>query len=249
MTTVAAPRFWPAPSLSRLFAIELRKTVDTRAGFWLLVSSALAVVGVAAVTLAAGSQHPVTFGLLLERTVGTTSIALPVLGILAITSEWSQRTGLTTFALVPERGRVIAAKVVAAVVLGLGAVAACLLTAAIGNVFADGSWDLSGSQLVNGMVFEVAGMLGGVAFGLVFMNSALAIVLYYVLPTVWTILAETIHALDKPADWLDTSRTMQPLVDDQMTGQAWAQLGTSLAVWIGLVLVIGLWRLRRTELK
>jgi hypothetical protein len=128
-------------------------------------------------------------------------------------------------------------------------VLACLLAAAIGNAIAGGSWDLTSSQLANGAIFEMAGMLGGVAFGLVFMNSALAIVLYYLLPTVWTILGETIHALDEPADWLDTSRTLQPLVDDQMTGQAWAHLGTSLGVWIGLVLLIGLWRLRRTELK
>jgi hypothetical protein len=144
---------------------------------------------------------------------------------------------------------VIAAKVIAAGILGLGAVVACLLAAAIGNVIAGGSWDLTSSLLGNATVFEMAGMLGGVAFGLAFMNSALAIVLYYLLPTVWTILAETIHALDKPADWLDTTRTLQPLVDDQMTGRDWAQLGTSLGVWVGLVLLIGLWRLRRTELK
>jgi hypothetical protein len=92
-------------------------------------------------------------------------------------------------------------------------------------------------------------MLGGVAFGLAFMNSALAIVLYYLLPTIWTILGETIHALDKPANWLDTSRTLEPVLDGRLSGTEWAQLGTSLGVWIGLVLLIGLWRLRRTELK
>ena len=51
-------------------------------------------------------------------------------------------------------------------------------------------------------------MLGGVAFGLAFMNSALAIVMYFVIPIGWSILGETIHALDKPADWLDLSRPM-----------------------------------------
>jgi ABC-2 type transport system permease protein len=35
-------------------------------------------------------------------------------------------------------------------------------------------------------------MLGGVAFGLVFLSSALAIVVYFVVPTVWAILGETI---------------------------------------------------------
>jgi ABC-2 type transport system permease protein len=88
-----------------------------------------------------------------------------------------------------------------------------------------------------------------VAFGLVFLHSALAIVLYFMLPTAWAILFETIHALDKPANWLDTSRTFAPLVDDGMTGTAWAHLGTSVALWVGAFLVAGLWRLRRTELK
>jgi ABC-2 type transport system permease protein len=247
MTAVAHPI--PRPSLARLSRIELRKMADTRAGSWLLAAIVLMAVAIVTITVVAGNADDRDLTSLFQGALWVVSILLPVLGILAVTSEWSQRTGLTTFALVPERERVIGAKVVAAVALGLGAVAACLLAATIGNLIAAGSWDLSGSLLGNAAVFEVAGMLGGVAFGLVFMNSALAIVLYYLLPTVWTILGETIHALDKPADWLDTSRTLQPLVDDQMSGQAWAQLGTSLAVWLGLVLLIGLWRLRRTELK
>jgi ABC-2 type transport system permease protein len=247
MTALAEPL--PRPGLARLSQVELRKMADTRAGFWLLLTIVLMAAGIVAITLIAGDAGDQNFFSLFQGALWVVSILLPVLGILAVTSEWTQRTGLTTFALVPERGRVIAAKVIAAIVLGLGAVVASLFAAAIGNAIAGGSWDLTGSLLANATLFEVAGMLGGVAFGLVFMNSALAIVLYYLLPTVWTILGETIHALDKPADWLDTTRTLQPLVDDQMTGQAWAQLGTSLGVWVGLVLLIGLWRLRRIELK
>ena len=34
-----------------------------------------------------------------------------------------------------------------------------------------------------------------------------------------------------------------------MTGTDWAQLGTAAGVWVGVVLVIGLIRLMRTELK
>ena len=36
------------------------------------------------------------------------AIILPMIAILSVTSEWSQRSGLTTFTLVPHRGRVIA---------------------------------------------------------------------------------------------------------------------------------------------
>jgi ABC-2 type transport system permease protein len=144
---------------------------------------------------------------------------------------------------------VIAAKCFAAIGLALAATVACLITAAAGNLIAGDSWSLSLGALGRSALFETLGMLGGVAFGLVFMNSALAIVLYYILPTTWGILAQSIHAIEKPAKWLDTSQTVQPLVDGGMTGTAWAQLGTSMALWLGVVMLIGLWRLRRTELK
>ena len=55
--------------------------------------------------------------------VAPASILLPIVGILLVTSEWSQRTALITFALVPDRGRVLAAKLLASVVLSLVALA------------------------------------------------------------------------------------------------------------------------------
>jgi hypothetical protein len=240
---------FPRAGLPRLSGVELRKMADTRAGFWLLAVIGLLAAAIVTITLIGGKPADQDFASLFQGTLWTVSILLPVLGILVVTSEWSQRTGLTTFALVPERERVVAAKIVAAIGLALTAVVACLIAAAIGNLIAGGSWSMSLSQLANGALFETLGLLGGVAFGLAFLNSALAIVLYYVLPTAWTVLGETIHALDKPADWLDTSRTLQPLVDDTMTGRGWGQLATSVALWIGVVLLVGLWRLRRTELK
>ena len=222
---------------------------DTRAGFWLLLVVALLGAAIVTITLIAGESQDQDLHSFFQGALWVVSILLPVVGILAVTGEWTQRTGLTTFALVPERERVIAAKVIAAVALALGAVVACLVAAAAGNLIAGGSWDLPGWLLGQGVVFEIIGMLGGVAFGLVFMNSALAIVLYYLLPTVWAILGETIHALDKPANWLDLSRTTENMLDGSLTGTQWAQLGTSVGVWVALVLLIGLWRLRRTELK
>jgi ABC-2 type transport system permease protein len=240
---------FPRAGLPRLASVELRKMADTRAGFWLLLIVQLLAAAIVVITLLAGEASDQNFHDLFSGTLWVNSILLPVLGILAVTSEWGQRTGLTTFALVPERGRVIVAKILAAAGLAAYAVVACLFTAAIGNLFAGGSWDMPLYVVAHGALFELISVLIGVAFGLVFMNSALAIVLYFILPMAWTILGETISALDKPADWLDTSRTFAPLVDGGMTSTAWAHLGTSVALWLGAFLVVGLWRLRRTELK
>jgi ABC-2 type transport system permease protein len=240
------------PSLGRLSGVELRKSADTRAGFWLLV--VLVLLAVAVVVLQgvfAEDEIDRTFRSLMSSAIEVVSIILPVLGILLVTSEWSQRTGLATFALVPQRERIVLAKVIGAMVLTAFAVAACVVVAAIGNVFTGGDWSLSLGQLGRLGIYELIGMLGGVAFGLALMNSALAIVMYFVVPIGWSILGEAISALDKPADWLDLSRPMSALADgtSAMSGTEWAQLATATAVWVGVVFVIGLIRLRRTELK
>ena len=247
MTTVALAR----PGLPRLAAVELRKMTDTRAGFWLLLVIVLLAAALVVLQLVFGEDAEKHLSPLVSSAVQIISIVLPVLGILLVTSEWSQRTGLTTFALVPQRERIIGAKAIGATILTLLAVAACLAISAFGNVIEGGSWDLGLGELGRYTLFELITMLGGVAFGLAFMNSALAIVMYFVIPIGWSILGETISALDKPADWLDLSRPMTTLADSgaAMTGTDWAQLATASAVWVGLVLAIGLIRLHRTELK
>jgi ABC-2 type transport system permease protein len=237
------------PALPRLTRVELRKAADTRAGFWLML--VLVLLAAAVVVLQAVFADDIDRNLepLLSSAIQVVSVILPVLGILLVTSEWSQRTGLTTFALVPQRERVIAAKVIGAAILTLFAVAACVVVAAIGNLFTGGDWSLGAGELGRLTLYELIGMLGGVAFGLAFLNSALAIVMYFVIPIGWSILGEAVPWLDKPADWLDLSRPMGTLAEGQMTGTDWAQLGTAAAVWVGVVFVIGLLRLRRTELK
>jgi ABC-2 type transport system permease protein len=228
--------------------VELRKAADTRAGLWLLIAIALIGAGAVVIVLAAGEATDQDLASMYFLSLGVTGVLLPVLGILAITSEWSQRTALTTFTLVPERWRVIAAKAAAVIALGLVALVACLAAAAVGNVIAGGSWELGFAGLRNGVLIQAANMLTGFAIGLLFLSSPLAIVLYFTVPTAFAILGEVWKAL--PADWLDTSRTMEPLFETApLTGGEWARLATSLALWMALPLVLGLVRVWRAEVK
>jgi hypothetical protein len=255
MSTAAAPRFAPGPSLSRLFAIELRKTIDTRAGFWLLVSTGLAAIAVAAVTLAAGNQQTPTFGVFFERTIGTGSIALPVLGVLAITSEWSQRTAVTTFALVPRRERVIAVKLLASGAIALVFVGVCLLTSLVATALVpaltdgDAKWDVAVSGVVAAVPFIVMWMLAGAALGLLIMSSAPAIVLSFVIPTVIVALTATVPAADRVLRWIDLGTTSGELNDAHpaISGQDWAHLAAGVALWVLVPLAIGFIRLRHRD--
>ena len=237
------------PPLSRLTAVELRKTIDTRAGFWLLLLVGLSAVGSIVLVVAVGEDKDQTFAGLFSIAVQAISVLLPVVGLLAVTSEWSQRTALTTFALVPERGRVVTAKLLAASALTLVAVLACLIGSAAGNLIAGGSWSLSFGHLYGGGLYELLQMLGAFAFGLMLMQSALAIVSFFVAPTVVGILVATVHSLKGPSEWFDTGQTTQSLVDGRMVGDDWAKLAVCMAIWVGLPLVLGLLRLRRNEIK
>ncbi|WP_369134889.1 hypothetical protein [Modestobacter sp. I12A-02662] len=250
--TVAEPA---APGLATLVRVELRKSWDTRAGRWLLVTIGLVLLAVVALLLVAGDEGDRRFAVYLAATQLPIGVLLPVLGVLLVTSEWSQRTALTTFALVPRRSRVLMAKLLASTVLAvLGMIAAAAvsaigtaLTPALGDAAAD--WSLTAAQVGQVLLVEVVFLLGGVAFGMLFLSSPLAIVLYLALPTAFNLLVSTVGALHWVRDWLDLSTTTMPMFFGELDGRGWLQLATSTALWVVLPIVIGWLRIERAEIS
>lgn len=245
----------PGVPMQRLVHVELRKMVDTKAGRWMLiVMSAISVIVLAAF-LIWGPADEATFGTLLGLTSFPLVVLLPILGIMAATAEWSQRTGLVTFTLEPRRGRVVVAKVAAALLLGLVVTATAFVAAAIANVIgssftdASGAWDVTW-QVTLGVILGFAiFVLQGLAFGFVFLNTPFAIVASLLLPTLWSIAISLVTALEKPSKWLDLNQVTEPLFSGSMTGENWGQLATSFGVWVLLPLAIGSYRVMRREVK
>jgi ABC-2 type transport system permease protein len=252
--TATAPAFagLTRPSLTRLTRVELRKMTDTRAGFWLLLAvMALTVIAVILLLLV-GDAKDHDLRDMLSVAVAPSSILLPVVGILLVSSEWSQRTSLITFTLVPDRPRVLMAKLMAAVVLSAAALVGCLAIAALGTAIAapglEHTWSLPVGFLFQVAVFVVTSLVTGVGFGALFLSSAPAIVLSFVLPLGWSALG-SIPALEGTARWLDGSRSLSPMTEHLMSATEWARAGTTLAVWMLLPLAIGLWRIMRSEIR
>jgi ABC-type transport system involved in multi-copper enzyme maturation permease subunit len=243
----------PRVPFTRLVAVELRKMYDTRAGFWLLISIAAITALAMILLLLVGHDVDQTFLSFMRASATPQGFLLPVLGVLLVTSEWSQRTTLTTFALEPSRSRVVAAKVTAALALGIVAVAVALLVAALATSVAGGTdpWKHIGLDDVGKFtILQVSGILMGLAFGMLLLNSAAAIVLYYVLPTAFSIITSIWTQLHDVQPWIDTGTSQAPLFDGvNLTGEQWAHLATSSALWIGLPLLVGLWRIVRAEVK
>jgi ABC-2 type transport system permease protein len=239
------------PGVGRLTAVELRKMVDTRAGFWLqlaIVGLTLAVVTIIAIV---GKEQDQTLPEMLSAAMLPASVLLPVVGILLVSSEWSQRTAPITFVLVPHRARVLAAKILASIVLSIVAFAFCLVVAVIGTAVAapgiDDTWSVSAGLLGQDALSLVTGVVGGVAFGAALLSSAPAIVLYFALPLGWAALG-SISIFEDAARWLDASRSLSPLTEHLLSGTEWARAGTTLALWMVLPLLIGLWRILRDEI-
>ncbi len=243
----------PAP-FARLVRVELRKTVDTRAGFWMI--TAIGAVAALAVTVVLFTAEPSDLGFetLLSVINLPLMFLLPVLGIMAATSEWSQRTGLSTFTLEPRRGLVVAAKVVATMLLGVLLIAVSAVVAAIANVlgvvFRDGSgsWAISAAVVVGLVAALLLVVLQGLGFGFALLNTPVAIVAALLLPTVWTIASSLTPVLRDAAVWLDLNRTMEPVFAGAMTGADWAHLATSTGLWVVLPLAVGTWRVLRKEI-
>jgi ABC-type transport system involved in multi-copper enzyme maturation permease subunit len=250
MTTLYAPTPAPMtltpPPLARLARIELRKAVDTRAGRWLLVLIGLVAVAGAVITAVTGEAGERNLTHVLGDTSQLVSVLLPVLGILLVTSEWSQHTALTTFTLVPRRSRIIAAKMAAGVLLAAAATVTCVAVTAVVLAAADhgqaGLWQDAGRAIGFAFVFQILNLLLGVGFGMLFHSTPVAIVVYFAAPTAWSILTGTVSALAGTGRWLDPSTAWNHLAGGTMTATTWAQVGTSAAVWIALPVLAGGWR-------
>jgi ABC-type transport system involved in multi-copper enzyme maturation permease subunit len=238
---------------TRLVRVELRKMADTRAGFWLLISVALVTAAILVIFLLAAPDGELTFLNFMGATATPQGFILPVMGILLITSEWGQRTALTTFALEPSRARVIGAKVVAALLIGLAAIVIAIVLAALATVLGgqDNAWENIGADDFGKFaLLQISGILQGLAFGLLLLNSAAAIVLYFVLPIAFNIIVTLWDKMQDIAPWVDLGTSQQPLFSGvNLSGDEWAQLATSSAIWILLPLLVGLVRVMRAEVK
>ncbi len=244
------------PSWWTVLRIELRKTVDTRASRWLLLAVLIVAAGSMAyeVTQARSMVQSdpgwVTLPRYLDTVFDGVMLLLPVVGVLAMTTEWSQRTALSTFTLVPRRGRVLSAKVAAALLVVLGTSLVCALVGLGGTTLAAQVADVplaleGGSDAVTAAVVMTSLMaLMGVGLGALAGSTSVGVVAYFVLPLGFSLAAPRV--LGDASVWLDGLWAFERVAEGTTT--SWPHAGTALAVWIALPVVLGVGRCLRREL-
>jgi ABC-2 type transport system permease protein len=241
------------PTLRRLVRVELRKSIDTRAGRWLLITLAVVSIGAVILLLTLGDSSDKDFSGFLFIAQLPMAFLLPVLGILSMTSEWSQRTALATFALVPRRSRVLLAKLLGLTALALTLVAATIVAAVIATVIASvgsgGQWVSVPNAIGRVMLFAVLVVLVGAGFGLALLNAPSALVGFLLLPSVLTAIVSLIKVLRQPVKWIDLVTNTTHLLGDDLTAGRWAKLVVSVAIWGVLPLTVGALRVQRRDIN
>lgn len=243
----------------RLVGVELQKMFDTRSGFWLIAGSGIAALVATIATISFAPHDSLGYGSFASAIGVPLSIVLPILAILSVTSEWSQRTGLSTFTMVPHRGRVIAAKLAATLLVGVASIALALGIGALGNLVGSTivgvpvRWDIAASQVLLIFLADALGMLMGFMLGVLIRNSPGAIVGYFVyglvLPAIFGALAAFQDWFANAQGWVDFQYSSTRLYDSGMTATDWAHLGVSGLIWLVIPLAIGLRLTLRSEVK
>jgi ABC-2 type transport system permease protein len=269
MTTIAAVpvvETTPVPArvqrsipLGRIITTEVRKMFDTRSGFWLMASIGILALIASASVIAFSSDAGMTYSTFATAVGFPMTVVLPIVAILSVTSEWSQRSGLTTFTLVPHRGRVIAAKAIACIGVAVATIPLAFAVGALGNVVGtriagiDAVWDLTVTNMLTIMLANVLGLLVGFMLGVLIRSSAGAIVAYFVysflLPTLSVLLATSQYWFRHLQPWVDFKFAQGTLIDGSVTSQQWAHLGVTAVIWLLVPLAIGLVVVGRAEVK
>jgi len=245
--------------LSRITRVELRKSLDTRAGFWLLASIGIAAVLATGAVIAFAPTDQFTYSTFTLAIGFPMSVILPMVAILSVTAEWSQRSGLTTFTLVPHRTRILLGKAVAAVTIAVVSMLVAFPVGAVGNVIGSAIhgvptvWDLG----VVDVLYMVAGntllLMVGFMLGVLLRSSTAALVAYllyaFVAPTLLTFLAMNQAWFADLQPWVDPNVSQDALFRGGLSGEQWAQLAVTTLVWLVVPLAVGVRALVRSEVK
>lgn len=260
---LAPPRERTAPPsplpLARVIRVELRKMFDTRSGFWLMASIVIAALVSTVATILFAPEADLTYYTFAKAVGFPMTVILPIIAVLSITGEWSQRSGLTTFTLVPHRQRVILAKLVASLVVGAAAMLVALVTGVLGNlvgtaiVGTDRVWDVSFAHGVNIVLGSLLCLLSGTMLGLLFRSSPVSLVAYFVyallLPTVSGFLAASNERYRDLQPWLDLNHAQSWLFEGTLTGEQWTHLAVAASLWLVLPALVALRLAMRSEVK
>lgn len=247
--------------LTRVTKVELRKMFNTRSGFWLMASIAISAVLATGGVILWAPDDQLTYSTFATAIRFPVVIILPLIAILSVTSEWSQRTGLTTFTLIPHRSRIVAAKAISSVLIAIAATVVAFAVGALGNLLSAAVarttlvWDVTATQCLYYLLGMLLSLLTGFMLGVLLRSSTAAIVAYFVLtfvlPIIFGLLGDNQPWFHDLQPWVDIQFAQGGLFvfEQALTAEQWAHIGVTGVTWLLLPMAVGLGFVTRAEVK
>lgn len=254
----------PKPAaFGRVVAVEFRKffhTTSLRCIVWVCLGLMVVVavglgLGYTTVFHDAETGQSVYAPWLAVATVIRLMVQLifPALIMLPVTSEWTTRSVMTTFTLVPRRGMVVGAKAVVATavtLIGYGLIAGtALLTTWIArlanDISLDGMWADWGEVGCEFTVWILT-MASAFAIALLVHNGALGIAIVIGAPMLLQILSQLGESILKITEWVNLQTSAALAFQGEDADEIW-KLIVAATFWVVLPLVFGTLRTLRRE--
>ena len=246
----------PIP-LRRAVRVELRKMFDTRSGFWLIASIAITGLIATVATIAFAPDDQLTYYTFAKAIGFPITVILPMVALLSITSEWSQRSGLTTFTYLPNRRMVVLAKTLSSITVAIASMLFAFAIGAAGSVVGSAIagvpqvWNVTPGHALTIVLGNLTCLLTGTMLGMLLRSSAGGLVTYFVItllvPTMSQLLAASQSWFEKLQPWVDLNLAQSFLFEGMHTGAQWAHLLTTVTLWIVLPGLVGLRFVMRSE--
>ena len=230
--------------------VETRKLLDTRGGL-AVIGLIIATCLFALIWLVSQSKYPPTFHRYSTGAANIVAFLIPVVTLMAMTAEWTQRTALTTFTMSPRRGRVLWAKFLSGLAVSTAVLVAVLLLAAAatglgGMIHGNGSWELMGSDIRTYFIIMFLEVVMAAAFAAIAGHTAVALVAYFIFPSAWAAFASNV--LGGTAEWFDIFAAYDRLSSSHPFDNL-GQTLTAIGCWIVVPAVLGIRRSLRREIK
>ena len=236
--------------LGRATALELRKSVRTRARSWLLIATGIVGLLSAGLVAFTGPAEDHTFSVISFYTQSAISLPLPLVSVLLMTQDFGRRVSSPTSGSGLSRGATIVAKLLASMIIAVageayGVLLSVLATSAATPGAGEGRWNATGIIILGSVLVQLIAQLSGAGWGLLLGSSPLAIVADVIVPLGFWIITGAVPGLQGVQEWLTPFASVRNLLSGQMGVAQWAQVGVVVLVWVVALNVAGILRVHR----
>lgn len=229
--------------LSSIVKAEARKATDTIVAKTIIITTAFLTLGMFLVSIFRFEDSaPWTDPFMAISSPATTLLAIII--ILLICEEWTRGTALVTYTFIPQRNKVILAKLIILLVFFLGTIIVLYAFSAIASIIASGiysytiSWSASISSVVRLMLPLFVNMLFGFSMAIATQETTIALGLYFVIPPI-TVVASQLPVIGPYSKWFSLEHSSSLFIAGA-SGVTGAQYICSIIIWIVLPCIIGI---------